>query len=119
MSKNIRVIFELTMPHAASWNNKWSGSESGHYIFKEYPPVAFEKKWKDKVIGEWYYRWDDGWEAKIKSRVISVEESRKLKRANSGFCGYNWMVDSILAAGRIMNSKELRDFLNDKQTKTS
>lgn len=27
------LCFELSMPHAASWNGKLSGADQGHYIF--------------------------------------------------------------------------------------
>ena len=96
---NVHVVFELTMPHVASWNGRWSGAASGHYLFKDYPPAAFEKKHKEKVIGEWHYSWPDGWGALIKSRVVTGDEMRKLKKSNAGFCGYSWMVDNIIWYG--------------------
>ena len=115
MSKRVRVVFELTMPHAASWNGKWSGADAGNYIFMDFAPGEYEKKWKNKIIGEWHYRWDDGWEACVSSRVINGDESRQLKRKNKGFSTYRWMVDSILLAGRIMTKGDLREYLAEQE----
>lgn len=101
MARNVHVVFELTMPNSGSWNGAWSGEGRGHYYFKDFPPVSFEKKYKEKVIGSWYYSWDDGWTACITSRVIDGQELRRLRKNNCGFCGYEWMVRSILATGEI------------------
>ena len=98
---NIHVVFELTMPNCNSWNGKWSGEHCGHYIFKDFPPVTFKKQLESKVIGSWYYDFKDGWGACVSSRVVDGTELRKLKKANCGFSGYNWMVDSILYIGEI------------------
>ena len=103
----VRAAFELTMPGAASWNGKWSGEGRCYCIIKEFPPVQFEKKWKEKVIGTWYYTWDDGWCACVKSHIVDGKESAKLKKKTCGFMGYNWMVDTILSHGKILSTKEL------------
>lgn len=100
MARVIHVVFELTMPHRGSWNGRWSGENSGHYIFKDFPPGYFQKN-KDRLIGQWEYRWDDGWAACITSSEASGQEFRELKKRNTGFCGYSWMVRSILLDGTI------------------
>ena len=47
-------------------------------------------------IGDFYYRWDDGWTACVSVTKMSAPEARKLKEKSGSFCGYDWMVDSIL-----------------------
>lgn len=101
MAARVHVVFELTMPNRGSWNGKWTGDGKGHYIFKDFAPGEFKKKYKETVIGSWSYRWDDGWTACITSRVVDGQELRRLRKNNSGFCGYDWMVRSILATGEI------------------
>ena len=51
--------------------------------------------------GSWSDRWDDGWCAMISARVVDAKEARKLRKLNAGFCGYDWMVQDILAFGEI------------------
>lgn len=91
------IVFSLSMPHCGSWNGRWSGAEQKHLIFKR-----LSDKYAATLDGQsWDYRWDDGWGAVIDARIVSGEESRKLRKQNAGFCGYDWMVQSILAVGRI------------------
>lgn len=87
------IVFELSMPNRASWNGKWSGQDSIHVIIKKEINVP-----KDVIGKSFYYQWDDGWGAEIKVYKINSnsKEYRKLKKLNKGFCGYNWMVDSII-----------------------
>jgi len=110
----IRVCFELTMPGVASWNGKWSAANEGHYIFKEFAPKYFEEH-KDKLIGSWHYTWSDGWRACVSSYVIDGNESRRRKRINKGFYGYDWMVNSILSVGEILSPEDLRDRLRSRK----
>jgi hypothetical protein len=51
--------------------------------------------------GSWAYHWDDGWCARISARIVDAEEARKLRKANAGFCGYDWMVKDILSFYKI------------------
>ena len=95
------LCFELSMPHAASWNGKWSGADQGHYIFKTSQAASMQKLFAKLDGGSWAYRWDDGWCAMISARIVDAKEARKLRKANAGFCGYVWMVKDILAFGEI------------------
>lgn len=54
------LCFELSMPHAASWNGKWSGADQGHYIFKTSQAASMQKLFAKLDGGSWAYRWDDG-----------------------------------------------------------
>lgn len=95
------LCFELSMPHAASWNGKWSGADQGHYIFKTSQATSMQKLFVKLDGGSWTYRWDDGWCAMISARIVDAKEARKLRKANAGFYGYDWMVKDILAFGKI------------------
>lgn len=91
------VAFELSMPHCGSWNGHWSGENQKHLMFQR-----MSDRLAAALDGQsWDYRWDDGWSAVINARVVDATEARKLRKQNAGFCGYEWMVKSILSFGRI------------------
>lgn len=95
------VCFELTMPHTNSWNGRWSGEERKHYLFRTMKPTTAEKV---VAAGSYYYNFGDGWAAEVRAEIVSSAEKRKRQKVNAGFCGYDWMVDSILNYGKILNS---------------
>ena len=85
------IVFELTMPHAGSWNGKWSGADK-RYIRTMYEKQVPRECW-DK---DFYYRWDDGWFACVSVKRAKASEAKKLEMRSSGFCGYDWMIRSII-----------------------
>ena len=92
------IVFELTMPNRGSWNGKWTGDKDVHIIKK------YNKSVPKEVIGKsFYYSWDDGWTACITVYNLNANTSeyKSLIRNNAGFCGYDWMVDSIIKYGEI------------------
>ena len=90
------IVFELTMPHAASWNGKWSGGDVRHIIVKDNKFVP-----KELWNRQFEYRWDDGWCACVSVTQMPAKEARALERRSNGFWGYEWMVRSILKYGFI------------------
>lgn len=92
------IVFELTMPRNSSWNGKWSGDGDVHIIAKpdKYVP-------NDRIGNSYYYDFGDGWCACIDVIKMNANSSeyRQMKRNNRGFCGYNWMVDSIISNNEI------------------
>lgn len=92
------IVFKLTMPRNNSWNGRWSGDDKIHIITKpdKYVP-------KDRVGKSYHYDFGDGWCAQID--VIKMNgnssEYRKLVKNNNGFCGYDWMVGSIISVDKI------------------
>jgi hypothetical protein len=94
-------VFELSMPNCGSWNGKWTGAN--HYY-------AVTRKLSNKsrlVPRKEYYRYNfgDGWAAKVTVREVSAKEATHARRKSQGFCGYEWMVDSILSYGEILDYK--------------
>lgn len=86
-----KVIFELTMPNVGSWNGQWSGKDNKYTIET--------KLTKDKmhlIGGSFYYNFGDGWGANITCRLKGTEKPTKK------FCGYEWMVRSIMNRGSII-----------------
>ena len=90
------IVFKLTMPHIGSWNNKWSGQNKLYIRTRDERKVPKEL-WNKKF----FYRWEDGWEACISTEKMKASEALKLERKSDGFCGYDWMIKSIIEDGYI------------------
>jgi hypothetical protein len=98
----MKIAFILTMPNVGSWNGKWSGEGNLYCIVKSFT----SKKGKEKAVNvlskpSYYYRWNDGWCASVAVKKVENAEARTLKRNSKGFCGYDWMIDSIIENGLI------------------
>ena len=99
---SILLSFELSMPNVNSWNGKWSGSGKQYIIVGHIPKREYEKG--KQIIEKGYYRYDfgDGWSAGVSVKEIPDRKTAaKLRRISSGFCGYDWMVSSIMRDGYI------------------
>lgn len=94
------LCFELTMPSKGSWNGHWSQENDIHVITKTDRQIG-KKRIKELDGKSYFYRWDDGWCAEVSCRIIDAKESARLRRKNHGFCGYDWMVRSIIANDKI------------------
>lgn len=97
------------MPGAASWNGRWSGEGKLYAIVRKF--VGKKETEKARVIlakGYYHYGWPDGWRAGITVKECTGPEARKIRKASQGFCGYDWMVTSILARGKILADHEIQ-----------
>ena len=92
------LLFELTMPGVGSWNGKWSGDSDYYAVTRNVPSSAVPR---GVIDGRHRYRWDDGWCASVRVSIVSSAEATKARRKSDGFCGYDWMVDSLLSHGKI------------------
>lgn len=96
------LSFEITMPNVGSWNGKWTGAENLHFAFRGlHKPVAL-KVMDGKDERNFHYNFGDGWSANIKVKPIDAKIKAKILRKNSGFMGYDWMIDSILKNTKII-----------------
>lgn len=86
-----RIIFELSMPSNNSWNGKWSGAKNKYTVAKR-----LTDKTAKSLKERYYYNFGDGWMA-----CISVRKAKPREKVTNKFCGYNWMIDSILYNGEI------------------
>lgn len=86
-----RLIFKLSMPSNNSWNGKWTGAD------REYTVARKVSDKRAKELKDYYsYNFGDGWVA-----GITVREAKPRERATNKFCGYDWMIDSIIYHGEI------------------
>ena len=94
------LCFELSMPNRGSWNGRWSGENDVHIITKTDRQIG-KKRIKELDGKSFFYRWEDGWSACVSSRIIDAKEATRLRKRNRGFCGYDWMVRSIISDDKI------------------
>lgn len=96
------LCFKLSMPNVGSWNGKWTSQDKLHVKL-----VSFQGKKRIERAKEileksrFTYNFGDGWRAAIDVYHIDgsfpKSEPARLRRESAGFCGYDWMVDSIIS----------------------
>lgn len=105
------ISFELSMPGNNSWNGKWSG-EGRKYV--RIVNVGASKKAAAKYgalvqTGYFSYDFGDGWRAGVTVTEVDAVAARKLRKQSAGFCGYEWMIESIRYNGKILSDKQRRE----------
>lgn len=91
--------YVLTMPGNNSWNGKWTGDGVLYAVVRKYRKDAPEEK-------SHTYSFGDGWVARVEVLQVNSSEAQKLRRKTKGFCGYEWMIDSIERRGSISANEE-------------
>lgn len=91
------------MPGNNSWNGKWSGDGK---LFAKVRSLSTAKKNKEKLDNllknsPYIHRWSDGWVASVEVKLVDNDEKKRLEKYSKGFCGYDWMIDSIIKDGLI------------------
>ncbi len=101
------LCFTLSMPNVGSWNGKWSGEDN---LYARIVNFGNSKKGiarADYIRGRspFRYNFGDGWSANVSVEVVGAREAARLRKASKGFCGYDWMIDSIRQHGDIRVEK--------------
>lgn len=103
----MNIQFTLSMPNVGSWNGQWSGRENIYAVVRSFTGRLGMAKAKAMLSkGSFYYNFGDGWGASIRVSEITGPEVRRIRKASKGFCGYEWMINSICDSGAIYS--ELR-----------
>ena len=104
------LVFELTMPHRNSWNGMWSGEGNLYAIVKNFGKSKKAENLCNTILEKtsYSYSWSDGWGARVRVYAADVREANKIRRKSQGFCGYDWMVDSIIKRQKILTSTEAK-----------
>lgn len=111
MSRQLHIAFVLTMPNNNSWNGKWSGDGKLYVRVLTVSNAKSTRAKFEKLCGNHYYNFGDGWGANVEVKEVTGEEKRKLMKRSAGFCGYDWMVDSLHWYGKIMNDNQRREHI--------
>ena len=93
------VKFSLSMPNVGSWDRKWSGEGRTYAVVKN----IHKNKCTLKDGDYFRYNFGDGWSAGVQVSIIDSSEAAKIRRKSAGFCGYEWMVESIIKHGKIIS----------------
>lgn len=103
------LAFELDMPCAPSWNGRWSGEGRPHVkiVNRGRSQQTASKDAELLATGSYTYRWSDGWTARVTVRQVDAKEAAQLRRKSAGFCGYDWMVASLLVRHTILADHEV------------
>ena len=110
------LAFTLSMPGCASWNGRWSGEGKMYGIVKTFRTSReIENALKICEMGYYRYSWSDGWAAGITVKQVSPNEASKIRKSSNGFCGYDWMVDSIIKYGEPLATHQIEDFINSQK----
>lgn len=101
----MKLSFQLTMPNNNSWNGKWTGEGKKYYFTHSVRSKADKESVIIMLDGKdhknFYYNFGDGWGANVRMEIIDDAECRRRTKQSAGFCGYTWMVWSILENGFI------------------
>lgn len=97
------LCFSLSMPNVGSWNGKWGEAGRPHDKVINLGRSQKSDEKARSILAKGYYHYDfgDGWSAGISVHNVSAKEGATLRRKSAGFCGYDWMVESILLDGTI------------------
>lgn len=86
-----RYVFILSMPRNNSWNGKWSGEGNNYSVAKR-----LTAKKAAQLESYYYYSFGDGWAA-----GVTIRPAKPREKVSGKFCGYEWMIESILLNGEI------------------
>ena len=108
----MHVSFELSMPNNNAWNGRWSG-EGGKYVRVLTVSESTRAKFEALINAQHVYDFGDGWTACVTVKEVTGADKRKLLKSSKGFCGYDWMIDSLRYHGSILNDSQIRNKLNE------
>ncbi len=98
----MNIQFTLSMPNVGSWNGQWSGRQKLFAVVRSFTGRLGTAKAKAMLTkGSYYYNFGDGWGASVRISEITPAEVRRVRKASQGFCGYEWMISSIVDHGAI------------------
>lgn len=97
---NMHFAFTLSMPNNNSWNGRWTGEDRVYARVKSFSSRDLKEKLA-KLVGYHSYSFGDGWRAAVSVKVVDADEKKKLLKKSAGFCGYDWMIDSLIDHGVI------------------
>lgn len=102
--------FTLSMPGCSSWDGKWSGSSKLYAKTESFTGKKRIAK-AQSIIDKGYYSYNfgDGWRAGVSVEQITGSRASQVRKKSSGFCGYDWMVDSIIDHGDIYNTDQKKE----------
>jgi hypothetical protein len=104
----MNIVFTLSMPGCSSWNGTWSAEGKLYAVVKSFSTAKAKAKAAEILAKGYYsYGWSDGWRAGIAVARCDGAEARRIRAKSAGFCGYEWMIQSIIDRGCILADHEV------------
>jgi hypothetical protein len=94
------IWFVLRMRNTPTWNGRWSGAGD---LYAKRVNVSVKKAEELLKEGSFFFRWSDGWSCSVDVVKPHAAEARRMAKSTKGFCGYDWMINSILKYGQILD----------------
>lgn len=97
------LSFTLSMPSNNAWNGRWSGESKLFARTKNFGRTKRGEQKAKQVMDKnrYYYNFGDGWTACVSVAQVTAAEAASIRRKTMGFCGYDWMISSIIERGEI------------------
>ena len=97
------LAFTLSMPSNNAWNGKWTGESNRYVRVRNFGRTKKGIEHAQKILENPHYRYSfgDGWVAEVSVNEVTAKEAGRLRKRSQGFCGYDWMIDSIKDCGLI------------------
>lgn len=99
------IVFELTIPGFKSFSNQ------------RFVKARDERRVPTELWGKsFHFKRSDGWEADVLLTRMSAKDARKLERKSAGFSRCDWMINSIIRNGKIIEPYMIIDdgYLGDR-----
>ena len=100
------IWFVLRMRNTPTWNGSWSGAGRLYAKRVNVPKARAEELLKE---GSFWWSWSDGWSCAVDVVKPSPAEARAMAKNTRGFCGYEWMIKSIILYGQILDSDGVKE----------
>ena len=103
---SLYLVYEFSHTSVGSWNGKWTGEGSYYAVVKNLGRSAINAHKAEEIVkgSPYTYNFGDGWVASVNVREVrDTSEAQKLREKSAGFCGYEWMIESIEAHGKIIS----------------
>ena len=103
------LAFQLDKPGCDFWDGKWSGVGKKCLLTRAFRSnVGIEQAKEILAKGYYHYRFPDGSSVGVIVCEVSIAQAGNLRKSSHGFCGYDWMVDTICKYGEPLDSETVK-----------
>jgi len=115
----MNLSFQLTFPKVNTWDGNFTGSDKNYIIAKSVSKIDYNRIMGQSSTKSFSYDFGDGWIAKIEIKKIDKKQVKNIQKTSDGFMNYEWMADSIINFGEILNDEQRIQKLIDRSSNSS
>ena len=97
----MKIVFEFDFVRVGSWDGKWSGEGKVFARVLDLSSAEAEKIVADDSLVVFLYDFGDGWTGRVRAHAEDDVRAALYETQSEGFCGYDWMIASIMSKGKI------------------